>query len=68
MASGTVGQKRFESLVDFMLEQRGTPRRDLFEYPHRADDSRTYIANAERSAVEVLNILGLTRKPPKATR
>lgn len=47
----------FESLVDIMLEQGGTPRRHLFEYPHRADDSRDYIAKAEKKVRLMLEIL-----------
>lgn len=34
-------------MVDVVLEYNRTPRQDLFEYPHREDDSRKYIRDAE---------------------
>ncbi len=37
----------FDQMVDRVLEYNRTPRRDLFEYPHRADDSRELIRSAE---------------------
>ena len=42
--------------VDLLLVLQGTPRNQLFEYPHRADDSRRYIARAEKALDEVLNL------------
>ncbi len=36
-----------DEMVDVVLEYNRTPRRDLFEYPHRADDSRKMIKSAE---------------------
>lgn len=36
-----------DKMVDVVLEYNRTPRRDLFEYPHRPDDSRKYIRDAE---------------------
>lgn len=36
-----------DGMVDVVLEYNRTPRRHLFEYPHRADDSRKYIKDAQ---------------------
>ena len=37
----------FDQMVNRVLEYNRTPRRHLFEYPYRADDSRELIRNAE---------------------
>lgn len=42
--------------VDLILSARGTPRDDLFEYPHRADNSRRYIAEAETFLDKILDL------------
>ncbi len=46
----------FEQMVDLVLEHKGTPRRHLFEYPHRADDSRDMIASAEALVRNILRL------------
>lgn len=43
-----------DGMVDVVLEYNRTPRRDLFEYPHRADDSRKYIAEAHALVRNIL--------------
>lgn len=40
-------EESFKEAVDLVLEYNRTPRNDLFEYPHRADDSMKIIAAAE---------------------
>lgn len=42
--------------VDMLLEIMGYPRDELFEYPNRADDSREYIARAERTLDKILTV------------
>lgn len=42
--------------VDLLLALQGTPRNQLFEYPHRADDSRRYIARAETALDKILKL------------
>jgi len=37
----------FDQMVDKVLEYNGTPRKRLFEYPYRADESRDLIRKAE---------------------
>lgn len=39
-----------------LLVLRGTPRNRLFEYPHRADDSERYIAEAEATLDKILGL------------
>lgn len=57
-----------DKCVDLLLELMGYPRDELFEYPNRADDSREYIARAERVLDEILVLSqpvldSLDRKP-----
>lgn len=40
--------------VDMILEVMGYPRHQLFEYPHRDDDSIRYITRAERTLDKIL--------------
>ena len=42
--------------VDMLLEIMGYPRDELFEYPHRADDSIRYITRAERTLDKILAV------------
>lgn len=44
-------------LADVFLEHARTPRSKLFEYPHRDDDSRTMIRNAELAASKFMQVL-----------
>lgn len=46
-----------DEIVDLLLAHGGTPRKDLFEYPHRADDSRMYIKEAQMLAEKIKIIL-----------
>lgn len=45
------------SLVDSLLAYKGTPRHKLFEYPHRDDDSRRMIQEAEQVVAAFLAVL-----------
>lgn len=45
------------SLVDSLLAYKGTPRHKLFEYPHRDDDSRAMIREAEAVVTAILAVL-----------
>lgn len=49
-----------DEMVDAVLEHDGTPRRRLFEYPHRDDDSREMIKEAENLVRRIL-----TRTKPR---
>ena len=49
--------------VDMLLEIMGYPRHELFEYPHRADDSIRYITRAERTLDKILAIAQPEVKP-----
>lgn len=51
-----VSSQSFNEMVDIILATKGTPRHHLFEYPHRADDSRRMIAEAEAVVRKILNI------------
>lgn len=42
--------------VELLLEYRGTPMHRLYEYPHRADDSDRYIANAKSLLAKILAV------------
>lgn len=44
-------------IVNLLLEYTGTPREDLFEYPHREDDSIRYIRNAESLAQKIETLI-----------
>lgn len=48
---------RRDRAQDVVLEFNGTPRRELFEYPHRADESRELIAQADRVVAVVLDAM-----------
>lgn len=48
---------RRERAQDAVLAFIGTPRRELFEYPHRDDESRELIAQADRVVVAVLDAM-----------
>lgn len=43
----TISTVTRERLVNALLAYKGTPRHRLFEYPHRVDDSRRMIQEAE---------------------
>ena len=45
-----------DEMVDAVLEHGGTPRRRLFEYPHRDDDSREMIRSAETLVRRILSM------------
>lgn len=51
-----IDQEKLKGMVDLVLEQNGTPRHKLFEYPHRDDDSRAMIAAAENLVRTILRI------------
>ena len=53
----TVSTGTRTSLVDSMLAYKGTPRHKLFEYPHRDDDSRRMIQEAEQVVTAFLAVL-----------
>lgn len=48
---------RRDRAQDVVLEFNGTPRRELFEYPYRADESRELITGADRVVVHVLDAM-----------
>lgn len=52
--STQVKKETMDKMVDAVLEYNKTPRRHLFEYPYRADDSQRLIANAERLVKTIL--------------
>lgn len=56
-----VNNQNYTVLVDMLLAQGGTPRRELFEYPIRADDSRVLIAKAEGLADNILKLLNVEK-------
>lgn len=49
-----VSSENFEKMVDIVLAHNGTPRHRLFEYPHRDDDSRRMIQEAEMVVRRIL--------------
>lgn len=51
-------------LTDLLLAYKGTPRHELFEYPHRDSDSRAMIREAEAMALNIIHTLN----SPEATR
>ena len=55
--SRNVSQETMNQLVDTLLEYSGTPRRHLFEYPYRDDESRELIAKATRTARKMIATL-----------
>lgn len=52
----TVSTEDFNKMVDLVLKSNGTPRHQLFEYPHRDDDSRQMINKAETVVWEILTL------------
>lgn len=59
VSNKSVTPEQFRTLVDIMLTQAGTPRRRLYEYPYRNDDSDEYVKKAENRVRESLRVLGL---------
>lgn len=53
----TVDPKTFEKLVNAVLKAKGTPRRELFEYPYNDFESEDIIKSAEATVREMLRIL-----------
>lgn len=64
LRTGLAEDTRHE-MEDVLLEYRGTPRRHLFEYPHRDDDSRRMIAEASSVVTRLLAILQRDNKGGK---
>lgn len=56
---GRVTREAFVEMRNDMLLLMGTPYDELFEYPHRPDDSRDYINKAEDMVRKHLTMLGL---------
>lgn len=44
-------------MVDLLLAYKGTPRHELFEYPHRDSDSQRMISDAEAMALKIIQTL-----------
>lgn len=59
VVNGRVSKEAFIEMRNDMLKLMGTPYDELFEYPHRADDSRDYINKAETMVIKHLTMLGL---------
>lgn len=51
-------KETLDKAVDVLLDYNGTPRRHLFEYPYRADESRAIIAKAEAAVRRIMGIVG----------
>ena len=49
-----ITQETLDKMADVVLDYNRTPRRHLFEYPYRADESRQLIKNAEEVAWNIL--------------
>lgn len=52
MKNDTVNQ-----IVHVLLEYKGTPMDELFEYPYNERESRKRIAAARKSALEIIDLL-----------
>lgn len=52
-----IEQPTKDTLVDLVLAHAGTPRRELFEYPHRDDDSRDMIRKADNTVRRIVEAL-----------
>lgn len=50
-------KETFDQLVDVVLEYGGKPRRWLFEFPYREDESRQIIQIAEDTVRRMLGII-----------
>lgn len=48
--------ENFDRMVDAVLEYNKTPRRHLFEYPYRDDESRDLIRSAEGLVSKILRM------------
>lgn len=55
----TAAQDLRDRMIDVVLEFNGTPRRRLFEYPWRADESRALLKAAGDVVDQVLALYGM---------
>lgn len=51
-----IDRPTLDKMVDAVLDYNRTPRRFLFEYPYRADDSQDLIRNAETLVKSILRM------------
>lgn len=59
VVNGLVSKEVFLEMRNDMLKLMGTPYDELFSYPHRDDDSKKYINEAELMVMHHLSLLGL---------